>query len=181
MKHLKFMLLLFVGLAAQASAHPGDRFTRFAGFEFEGATLAEVQARIGQSQLYTQGDASEAESWVCYTQNGAEVQFKSGEMGGGTELLGVTLILHPPVTHRCPGPRKPLPLSLSGLKLGMSKRAFTRVIGTSPSWSGQTATASFEYTKSDPNNQRLDVSISIIGTFSGGNLVKLVAWKVEST
>src|SRR5690348_12054830 len=111
MKRFALVPLFLASFATQAAEHPGDRFTHFAGFEFEGATLSEVQARIGPSQVHTRGDAAEAEAWVCYSQDDAEVQFKSDEMGGNTELLGVTLILHRPANHECPIARSPLPLS----------------------------------------------------------------------
>jgi len=174
------ILALLVLLAAQTHEQPGDRFTHFAGYDLGKATLSEVQTRYGKSRVRESGDAGEYEAWICYTTPGAEIQFNSGGMGGGTDLLGFT-ISATPTAKDCPKPKTVLPSEISGVKLGISKNQFTALMKNPVEWIKNTGTARFDYQAKTADGVLLDVSISVIATFSSNKLSKLAVWKIEST
>ena len=178
MKPRHALSLLLLALPLLAAGHPGDQFTHYAGFELERATLADIQARLGPSRVHEQGDASDYEAWICYAGSNGEVRFNSGEMGGGTYLLGVTLVER--AARRCPVPRKPLPASIGPVHLGQSVAEFTAAAGSAVKWSGHTATVAFDYAATNAQGERVDVSVSVLGTFQLGRLVKIQTWKIES-
>ncbi|MGY3265548.1 hypothetical protein [Lysobacter sp. HA35] len=180
MKLRRVLPLFLCALSAAAGERPGDVFTRYAGFELEHATLSEVQAHLGASPLREQGDAGEYEAWICYAGKSAEVHFNSAEMGGGTELLGVTLLEPHRASPSCPAPREPLPAAVGPIKLGQSTKQFIVAAGRPVTWSGSTATATFEYSLPHQTNETLDVSVTVLGTFRNGRLVKIQTWKIET-
>lgn len=171
---------LLISLLAQTAEQPGDRFTRFAGYDLGKATLSEVQARYGKSRVRETGDAGEYEAWICYSIPGGEVQFNSAEMGGGTDLLGFT-ISTTPTSIDCPTPKKALPNEISGIKLGISRAQFTTATKNPIEWTKNTGTSRFDYQTRTTDGTPLDVSISVIATFRAGKLTKLVVWKIETT
>jgi hypothetical protein len=174
------ILALLVLLAAQTHEQLGDRFTHFAGYDLGKATLSEVQTRYGKSRVRESGDAGEYEAWICYTTHGAEIQFNSGEMGGGTALLGFT-ISATPTAKDCPKPETVMPSEISGVKLGISKNQFTALMKNSVEWIKNTGTARFDYQARTEDGVLLDVSISVIATFNSNKLTRLAVWKIEST
>jgi hypothetical protein len=159
---------------------PGDHFTHFAGFDLGKATLSDVQKRLGASRVRESGDAGEYEAWVCYSTPHGEVQFNSGEMGRGTDLLGFTLSTSKSAPD-CPAANRPLPREISGLKLGITREEFQAITGATIKWANDVGTATFEYRTTAQAQPPIDVFISLVGTFSKGKLVKLVVWKIEST
>ena len=174
------ILALLVFLTAQASGQAGDKFTHFAGYDLGKATLSEVQTRYGKSRVRERGDAGEYEAWICYATPSGEIQFNSGEMGGGTDLLGFT-ISATPTANDCPKPKTALPKEISGLKLGISKNRFAALANSPIEWVKNTGTARYDYQTKAAGGVSLDVSISVIATFRSGRLTKLAVWKIEST
>ena len=173
-----FALLVF--LATQASWQAGEKFTHFAGYDLGKATLSDVQNRYGKSRVRERGDAGEYEAWICYSTPSGEIQFNSGEMGGGADLLGFTISATPTASD-CPKPTKALPNEISGIKLGISKNQFAALTSEPIEWVKNTGTARFEYQIQAANGVSVDVSISLIATFRSGRLTKISVWKIEST
>lgn len=171
---------LLAALLLQAGANPGDRFTHFAGFDLGKATLAEVQARHGPSPVRESGDAGEYEAWVCYATPGGEVQFNSGEIGGGTELIGFTLGPASPAGD-CPKPRQALPTGISGVRLGLTRAEFLAALRNPVEWTGDAGTSRFEYQSRTPDGVPLDVSITVLAAFQDGKLIRFAVWKIETT
>jgi len=179
MRHFLIALLLLANSAAQAAGElPGDHFTHFAGFDLGKGTLSDVQARLGASPLRESGDAGEYEAWICYATPRGEVRFNSGEMGGGTDLLGFTISKFEAAD--CPLVKSPLPVEIGGLRLGMTRKEFQAATGTDVKWANDVGTAVFEYRETPAGRLAIDASISVIGTFAGDRLVKLAVWKIET-
>ena len=168
------MLLL---LPTPAVVHPGDAFAHFAGFRLGHATLADVQSRYGKSPRLESGQSGEYEAWICYAAPSAEVQFKSGELGGGTQLLAFVL-RKLPKNSNCPKPAKPINLSIGGISLGATRRQFEGTIDSGVTWSGHTGMVIFEHQAKSSAEVTYDVSITVTGTFQSGRLTKLEVWKV---
>ena len=169
------MLLL---LSPPVVAHPGETFTHLAGFSLDHATLADVQLRYGKSPRQETGQSGGYEAWICYSTPTAEVQFKSGELGGGTQLLAFVLrnLSH---NGNCPKPAKPIQPSIGGITLGVTRKQFEGIVGIGVTWSANIGTGIFEHqTKS--SGVTYDVSTTVIGTFQSGRLTKLEVWKVET-
>lgn len=171
MRRTCILPLLFCLSSTQASDVAGDRFTHYAGFDLERTTLSEVQDALGHSRVRESGDAGEYQAWVCYSTEWGEVQFDSGEMGGGTVLLGITM--SKPMSPDCPRAGRPLPTEIAGLRLGITPQRFKEVTGTDIAWDNDVGTATFEY--KIPGKTPVDVLITVVGTFSQGRLV------IEST
>jgi hypothetical protein len=174
------ILATLVLLATPVTEQSGERFTHFAGYDLGNATLAEVQTRYETSRVRERGDAAEYEAWICYAVPGAEIQFNSGEMGGGTDLLGFT-ISATATANDCPKPKIPLPEEISGIKLGISKNQFATLTKKPVEWTGNIRTVPFAYPSKTVDGELLDVSISVIATFQLGKLSKLSVCKIEST
>ena len=173
-------LLLFATSATAASGLPGEQFTHYAGFDLAKHTLSDVQARFGASRVRRSGDGGESEAWICYATPDGEVQFNSGEMGGGTDLLGFTIRKNASALD-CPTAKGTLPSDIGGLKVGMTRKAFKAVAGAGVQWVGEEGTARFHHRLARAGQATLDVDITVIGKFSGDRLVKFSVWKVEAT
>jgi len=169
--------LLFWFSSAHSSGAAGDRFTHYAGFELERSTLSDVQDLLGESRIREAGDAGEYQAWVCYSTAWGEVRFNSGEMGGGTVLLGITM--SESMAADCPEAGRPLPTEIAGLRLGIAPEQFKHVTGTVIEWDNDVGTATFEYKIHE--KPPVDVLITVVGTFSEGRLVKFSVWKIAST
>jgi hypothetical protein len=174
------ILPLLILLAAQVFEQPGERFTHFAGFDLGEATFADVKNRYGESRIRERGQDADHETWICYSTDGAEIQFNSGEMGGEKYLLGFT-ISATPAEKDCPKPKATLPQGISGIELGISREQFAALVNHSIEWDKNVGTAMFEYQMKTSDGAPLDVSISVIVTFASNKLVKLTVWKIEST
>jgi hypothetical protein len=203
--HAKPVLALLLATVAAAPAHAcdqGDAFIHFAGFTLEsGTTLADVQARLGAARIVETGDASEYEAALCYSLPGVDVFFLSGEMGGGTDLIGVALSLPDP-SHACaPWPknvRAPV-AKIGGIALGIDRRAFTAKLGVDAAWEGDHADVNFEsrrpmsadeiaalplawrqVVEAHPEDAFYDISVTVSGRFDTDRLVEVTAWKITS-
>jgi len=174
------LLAALVFLATQSGENPGEQFTRFAGYDLGKATLLEFQDRYGRSRVRERGDAGEYEAWICYATPTGEVQFNSGEIGNGTDLLGFTLSKKLTGSD-CQKPKVALPNNISGLALGASKIDFTAFAKNSVAWAKDVETTKFEYRTKTADGVPLDVSITVIATFRSDKLIELVVWKIETT
>jgi hypothetical protein len=192
---------LIAALATGAAAQQSDRFTRFAGCELGQATLSDVQQTLGPSQLHEAGDAGDYEAWICYLLPNGQVEFNSGEMGAGTDLLGFTVSLHGR-NKTCPRWPQTIPvpeLQIGGIRLGISVQDFIAQLKAPIEWRGNIASGNYQFqrdptqteilalpqdvraqARSKPDSVMLDVGITVEGTFENGRLVKLTTWKIES-
>lgn len=196
------LIPLIAALATGAeSQEQSERFTRFAGFELGRATLVDVQQVLGPSRLHEAGEAGEYEAWICYSVPNGQIEFNSGEMGAGTDLLGVTVSLHgrnktcPPWPQAVPAPQ----LQIGGIRLGISARAFEAGLQAPIEWQGNIATGKYEFrraptqaellalppairadARSNPDSVLLDVAVTVVGTFDHGHLVELATWRIET-
>jgi hypothetical protein len=171
------VLAMLLFLSAPTVAHPGEAFAQFAGFSLGHATLADVQSRYGKSPRLESGQGGEHEVWVCYATPTAEVQFKSGELGGGTRLLAFVL-RKLSNNSNCPKPTKPIHPSIGGISLGTTRRQFENAVGSGLTWSGHTGRIIFEHQAKSSTRVTYDVSTTVTGTFQNGRLTKLEVWKV---
>jgi hypothetical protein len=180
----------------------GAKFTTFAGFELGKVTLGQIAEHLGPSKLLESGDAGEYEAKICYRTNAGLVYFLSGEMGGPEhDLLGLA-VSRSDTTKSCPrfpANRAPKQLNLGGLRLGLTKAEFSRVVAINIQWEGDIGRAFFESkrTMSPAEIEKLpqdvkaatlagkmqnyfDVVVSVIGIFSGDRLIEFSVWKVET-
>jgi hypothetical protein len=144
-------LLLSAVLVAHAQ-HPSDRFRHLLGFTLNQDSLASVQRRLGASKLIETGDAAEYEASVSYIFKnlGTVVSFKSGEMGGGTQLLQYELRRAASFdSSSCAVATiyvsSPEQLNVGGLTLGMTPEEFKKQIGRTLVWDKDTARATIEF------------------------------------
>lgn len=198
-----FLLFLLASLAQPALAQDsGAKFTSFAGFRLGTVTLSDVQKRFGKAKLIETGEAGEYEAAICYRTNLGLVYFLSGEMGGGElDLLAFGVSDNDKTKPCAPFPKKwPSPrLELAGLRLGMTKAEFERVVATKVEWNGNIGRAFYQskrpMTSAEIDAQSedvrrmisageqqdyFDVLVSVVGTFSEGKLVDFRVWKIES-
>jgi hypothetical protein len=131
----------FAVLAAMAPAEE-ERFcnprvageARFLGFAIGGSTLAEIQARLGPSEVRRCSQEEEAEGEVCYAMNGATVVFLSGFSGGWSQLDGYRVIAdgHAGQCYsRCPAAsvRAKALQTAGGLRLGLDRASVLKLFG----------------------------------------------------
>lgn len=180
----------------------GTKFTTFAGFELGKVTLGQITEYLGPAKLLESGDAGEYEAKICYRTNTGLVYFLSGEMGGPEhDLLGFAVSRND-TTKPCPefpANRVPKKLNLGGLRLGLTKAEFSRVVAMNVQWEGSVGRVIFEskrtMTPSEieklPQDVKVatlagkmqnyfDVVVSMIGIFSGDTLIEFRVWKIET-
>jgi hypothetical protein len=196
-------LLYSACFALSASAQgDGAKFTSFAGFELGKVTLGQIAESLGPAKLLESGDAGEYEAKICYRTNTGLVYFLSGEMGGQNhDLLGFAVSRND-ATTKCPefpSKRAPKKLNLAGLRLGLTKTEFSRIVATKIQWEDNVSRAFFESkrtmssaeidnlpqevkiaTLAGKMQNYFDVVVSVIGTFSGDKLIEFRVWKVET-
>lgn len=110
----------------------------FLGFTLGKSTLADVQTKLGHSEILKCSQEEEAGEEVCYVSPGddqTKVVFESGFSGGWTELDGFKLIsgkLKPRCYRECT--RTPLVhgnlCTVGGLKLGLTERQLKELLGS---------------------------------------------------
>jgi hypothetical protein len=198
-----FLIFLLASLWRPALAQDsGAKFTRFAGFHLGTVTLSDVQKKLGKAKLIETGEAGEYEAAICYRTYLGLVYFLSGEMGGSELDLLAFGISGSDKTKPCsPFPKKwpSSRLELAGLRLGMTKAQFERVVATKVEWNGDIGRAFYQsklpMTSAEidvqPKNVRrmiasgeqqdyFDVLVSVVGTFAEGKLIDFRVWKIES-
>lgn len=180
----------------------GTKFTTLAGFELGKVTLGQITEYLGPAKLLESGDAGEYEAKICYRTNAGLVYFLSGEMGGPEhDLLGFAVSRND-TTKPCPefpANRVPKKLNLGGLRLGLTKAEFSRVVATNVQWEGNVGRVVFESkrtmipseieklpqdvkvaTLAGKMQNYFDVVVSMIGIFSGDTLIEFRVWKIET-
>ncbi|MCQ4145982.1 hypothetical protein [Vogesella sp. AC12] len=198
-RSIAFTLLLI--FSPFATAQDGAKFTSFAGFDLGKATLAQVAKRLGPAKILEKGEAGEYEAKICYRMPGGTIYFLSGEMGGPDhDLLGLG-IAGSSGSRSCAefrGSEVPS-LELGGLRLGLSKAEFSRVVGGKVEWDGDVGRVAFESRRpitpaefsllpkgakeaaeSGQLQDYFDVVVSVVGTFVRGKLSAFQVWKVET-
>jgi hypothetical protein len=194
-------LALLISLAAEAEGD-GSEFKRFADFSLGDGTLADVQAKLGPSQLVQSGDAGEYVASVCYRSRAGYVAFLAGELDGPDHSLGgywLSVAANRPPCAAWPDhvvfPR----LALDRLHVGMTLAAFRREVGVPVEWHGSWVHANFEsrrklsateISRLPPDVQQLiargesqdfyDVVTSVSARFRSGRLIDLRVWKSET-
>lgn len=189
MKTIILFILLCVGscsiLPSQPSQHtPSRPLTTFAGFTLGENTLTDVQRRYGTSPINQSGDAGDSNTWLCYSTPYAEVYFHSGELGGGSMLLGFTLSRQETEEHGCPNPKQSIPLILNEMHghitLGMSRDDYALAVEHPLQWSKNTATLQIESSSITDNGMALDVLTIVAATFDDEGLYELSVWHTET-
>lgn len=196
-------LLCSACFALPASAQTdGAKFTTFAGFALGKVALGQIAEHLGAAKLLESGDAGGYEAKICYRTNAGLVYFLSGEMGGPNHGLLGFAVSRNDTTKPCPefpANHAPKELNLAGLRLGLTKAEFSRVVATNVQWEKNVGRAFFESKRTMtpaeignlPQDVRVatlagkmqnyfDVVVSVIGTFSGGKLIEFRVWKVET-
>lgn len=185
-------IILFIALCLGACStsplqppqhRPNHPFSTFAGFTLGESTLADVQRRYGISPIKQSGDAGDFHAWLCYSTPGAEVRFHSGELGGGSVLLGFTLSKQR-TEPRCPMPKRSIPLRLNEthgpIRLGMSRNDYALAVEHPLQWSKNTATWQIESSSITNDGIALDVLTIVTATFDDEGLSELSVWHTEN-
>ncbi len=197
-----FIITFVINSTAKAE-EVGGKYTSFAGFELGAVTLANIQKELGQAKVVETGDAGEYTASVCYTVPGGVAIFFAGELDGPEHNLGGFGFAKE--TDRLPCVKWPTALAapnliIGGLHLGMSVAEFKKIVGVSVHMEGSKAYADFEgkrpmrkeellrlpkevqgMVKTGDQQNYFDVIVSIVATFSNGQLKELRIWKTETT
>jgi len=193
---------LLISVTAKAAA-VGERFTSFAGFQLGAVTLADIQNQLGTTKVVETGDAGEYTASVCYAVPNGVVLFFAGELDGQEHNLGGFGFTNKTEREPCgswPTTLTAPALDIGGLRLGLTLKEFTNIVGTSVRMEGNKAYAFFEgrRTMTEEETSRLprevqamvktgeqqnyfDVVVSVVATFAHGRLVELRVWKTETT
>lgn len=202
MPRIAILIALCCLALPSAAESDGSQFTTFAGFELGKVTLAQVAESLGPAKLVESGDAGEYEAKICYQASSGLAYFLSGEMGGRAHRLlgfGVSGNNAALPCAEFPTGRASEPLYLAGLRRGLTKNEFARVVATDVQWEGNIGRAFLEskrpMTPSEidklPKDVKeavrtgkaqnyFDVLVSVIGTFSGDRLSEFKVWKIET-
>ena len=171
----------------------GERFTSYAGFQLGKATLDDVQRKLGATNPVHTGDGGDSETRLCYLVPGGNISFLSGEIGGETELTGLSFSGVP--REHCSIWPTPVPIptmELAGLRLGMDEQEFVATVGGDFHWEAGKGYAFFESRRKPtiaellkvPEDYRseamLDVEVSVSGSFVDGKLAEVEVWKIET-
>jgi hypothetical protein len=180
----------------------GSKFASFAGFELGTVTLADVQKRLGATELVETGDAGEYTASVCNTVPDGVVIFFIGEMDGPEHNLGSFGLAKE--TDRKPCSKWPITIAvpnmvIGGLHFGLSISEFIRIVGAPVHIEGKTAYAFFEgkrtmtkqeiqhlpaeaqsMIKAGQQQNYFDVGVSVVATFNDDGLHELRVWKTET-
>jgi hypothetical protein len=193
---------LLISVTAKAEG-VGEIFTSFAGFQLGAVKLANIQNQLGTAKVVETGDAGEYTASVCYAVPNGVVLFFAGELDGPEHNLGGFGFAKKTERKPCgnwPATLTAPALDIGGLRLGLTMKEFTNIVGTSVHLEGNKAYALFEgrRTMTEEETSRLpkevqvmvktgeqqnyfDVVVSVVATFSRGLLVELRVWKTETT
>ncbi len=191
---LRNAFLALISLAAN-SQQAGDRFAHLGRFRLEEVSLEDIQKILGPSPLIEKGGEGDYEANIIYRSRGGFVTFREGYMGAG---FAISTHLKDVSEASVPTPKAPLPVSVAGLHLGMTRKEFEYVITKKVEWSGNVGKVIFEWkvqlTQSDINRMEMakeelkrsggplffDVLVFVDGTFQGNRLEAFRVWKVTS-
>jgi len=194
--------LLFAAVAAYGGDASFDKqFWTLFGFPLNDVSLRDVQERLGSTEIFGVPEGHH-ERAICYRSmdDSTVIVFSSGELGGGKQLLGVSLELASLRKYSCSKPATDLQARFPrGLCLGMSEQEFVRAAGVSFDRVSSTTLRRFASLKrtittaeSDKRygNQGIsrliqerggmDVSQAFVVTLRNGRTVALSVWKEET-
>lgn len=193
---------LLISVTARAEGI-GEKFTSFAGFQLGAVKLANIQDQLGATKVVETGDAGEYTASVCYAVPNGVVLFFAGELDGPEHNLGGFGFAK--TTERKPCKNWPATLTvpaldIGGLRLGLTLKEFTNIVGALVHMEGNKAYVSFEgrrsmteeetshlpkevqaMVKTGEQQNYFDVVVSVVATFAQGRLVGLEVWKTETT
>src|SRR5690554_945360 len=149
MKILAYLVLvsaLLASVTAQAEG-VGEKFTSFGGFELGAVKLADIQNQLERVTVVETGDAGEYTASVCYVVPNGVVLYFAGELDGPEHNLGGFGFAKN--TERQPCAKWPATLTapdlfIGGLRLGLTLKEFTNIVGASVHMEGNKAYAFFE-------------------------------------
>ena len=200
--YIALATVLFISATAKAEG-VGEKFTSFAGFQLSAVKLIDIQNQLGAAKVVETRDAGEYAASVCYAIPNGVILFLAGELDGPEHNLGGFGFAKK--TDRIPCGNWPATLTvpeldIGGLRLGLTLKEFTNIVGTSVHMEGNKAYAFFEgrRTMTEEETSRLpkkvqsmvktgeqqnyfDVVVSVVATFVQGHLVDLRVWKTETT
>jgi hypothetical protein len=201
-RRLTLVGLLFTANVALAGEASFDKqFWTLYGFPLNDVSLGAVQERLGPTQIFEVPEAHH-ERAICYRtkDQSAVVVFSSGELGGGKQLLGVSLERQSLHEYPCSKPAADLPAVFPmGLHLGMSEHEFLRTAGVPFERMNSTTLRRFadlkraittaesdkrygreEITRYIQERGGMDVSQTFWVTLRDGKVVALGVWKEET-
>lgn len=135
---MKILVLIFVAVAIPMAtfAGNGEEMTKILGVKLgNDTTLRDVEKRFGKGRVIETGEAGEYKATVCYyvPKCQTKVEFWSDELGGDNhDVIGFTLTRTKKNVTSCPvinASCEELHLA-NGLKLGMKKIDFTKMLGS---------------------------------------------------
>ena len=149
----------------------------------EKSTLAGVRSQLGSGEIFQNGDAAEALSWLCYTlasgRSSQTVWLSSSEMGGGKVIDGLTAMQFDskaPAHRNCsrlPQTYGSIHLA-NGLWLGATQAQVLSTLGT-PQKHGDSWSYVFE-----GKDGEYDISSELAFKFRGGKVVGIASSRVTS-
>lgn len=196
------VVLLIAALIADGAEESFDKqlWTLF-GFPLNDVSLSDVQARLGSAKVFEVPEGHH-ERAICYcsTDDSTVVVFSSGELGGGKQLLGVSLQRAALHKYFCSKPAVDLPPTFPmGLHLGMTEQEFLKATRVSFEKTNSTTLRRFVDLKrtitAAESNKRysneeisrfiqdrggMDVSQAFWVTLRKGKVVALSVWKEET-
>jgi hypothetical protein len=171
------------------------------GFSLNDVSLGDVQRRLGSAQSFEVPEGHH-ERAICYLSmdESTVVVFSSGELGGGTQLLGVSLELASLRSYSCSKPAADLPATFPmGLHVGMSEQEFLKTAGvpfervtfttlrrfadlkrTLPTAESEKRYGDKETSRLIQENGGMDGSQAFWVTLRDGRVVALSVWKEET-
>jgi len=174
-----------------------EGFRSFAGFELGTVKLADVQNQLGKVKVVETGDAGDYTASVCYIVPNGVVMFFSGEMDGPDHYLGGFGFAKETERRPCvkwPANKVIPNLVIGGLRLGLTMKEFTDIVGTSVRREGNKAYVFFEGKRvmTELEISRLpkefqgviktvDIAVSVVASFANGHLVELRVWNTYTT
>jgi len=200
--YIALALTLLISATAKAE-DMGERLTSFAGFQLGAVKLANIQRKLGAAKVVETGDAGEYTASVCYAVPNGVVLFFAGELDGPEHNLGGFGFAKETERKPCgnwPATLIAPALDIGGLRLGLTLKEFTNIVGASVRMEGNKAYAFFEskrnmteeetsrlprevqtMVKTGEQQNYFDVVVSVVATFDQGRLVELRVWKTETT
>ncbi len=192
---------LLIGTTAKAQ-NMGEKFTSFADFQLGTVKLSNIQDQLGVAEVVETGEAGEYIASVCYNTPHGVILFFAGELDGPEHDLGgfgfAKKTERKPCRNWSATSTAPT-LDIGGLRLGITLKEFTDIVGTSVRVEGDRAYAVFEskeimteeeishlskeaqaMIKKGELQNYSDVLVSVIAIFSEERLVELNVWKTET-
>jgi len=122
-KFITLITILGISVIVCSKESNGEKYTQLFGFHLNKSTLTDVQTKLGEVPVISDGDASESSHRINYyfKKDNCYITFDSGEMGGGIYITSFTLSIGKP--HEKYLVKDSVNLSnddLGGLRIGMT-------------------------------------------------------------